>query len=124
MPGEILASKGNGFAREMRGMLTPSPVREFWHKEDESIHPLSRLPGEKKKKKRKKRGKERKKEGKGERRERKKRREQQSNMVGITLLTVACPTTALADHKTASHIHVVFAARRQGTKHTTSRRAL
>lgn len=57
-------------------------------------------------------------------REKERGREQQSNVVGITLLTVACPTTALADHKTASHIHVVFAARRQGTKHTTSRQAL
>lgn len=67
MPGEILASKGNGFAREMRGMLTPSPVREFWHKEDESIHPLSHLPGEKKKKEKRKREKKKKGRGKEER---------------------------------------------------------
>lgn len=61
-----------------------------------------------------------KKEGKGGKKGEKERgSEQQSNMARITLLTVACPTTALADHKTASHIHVVFAARRQGTKHTT-----
>lgn len=61
-----------------------------------------------------------KKEGKGGKKGEKERgSKQQSNMARITLLTVACPTTALADHKTASHIHVVFAARRQGTKHTT-----
>lgn len=50
MPGEIPASKGKGFAREMRSVLTPSPVREFWHKEDESIHPFSHWSGEEKKK--------------------------------------------------------------------------
>jgi len=78
----------------------------------------------KERKKEKREGKKKSREGEQKKREKERGREQQSSMVGITLLTVACPTTALADHKTASHIHVVFAARRQGTKHTTSRRDL
>lgn len=60
----------------------------------------------------------------GGKREKERGREQQPNVVGITQLTAGCPTTALADHKTASHIHVVSAARRQGTKHTASHQPL
>lgn len=101
MLGEILSSKGEGFGREVRRGPLPSPGSERWWRE-ERRNPSSLTLAWWQKKKRKKR----------------------SSTTGITPLTVARPTTALADHKTASHIHVVCAARKQGTKHTTSLWAL